>query len=87
LEFLRNGGYDLIVTDQGMPGMTGATFVEAVREFGNSPPVVMLTGFGGLMKSSGLTPHGVDLILNKPVTRQALRSALIAIFPSDAPRE
>jgi hypothetical protein len=43
----------------------------------------MVTGFGELMKSSGSIPDGVDLVLNKPVTSEALRFALIKIFPDD----
>jgi DNA-binding NtrC family response regulator len=83
LRFLRYASYDLLVTDQEMPGMSGAALVEAVRKSENSPAIIMLTGFGGLMKSSGSTPDGVDLVLNKPVTSEALRLALIKIFPHD----
>jgi len=83
LQLLRSGSYDLLVTDQEMPRMTGAALVEAVRKSGNSKPIIMLTGFGELMKSSGSTVDGVDLVLNKPVTREALRSALIRFFPND----
>src|SRR5260370_36711541 len=81
LQNLRRWSYDLLVTDQGMPGMTGAALVETVRKSGNSRPIIMLTGFGELMKSSGSIPAGVDLVLNKPVTIEALRFALIKIFP------
>jgi hypothetical protein len=45
----------------------------------------MLTGFGELMKSSGSTPDGVDLVLNKPITSEALHFALMEIFPNDFP--
>jgi|GEM_PF-1961705 len=83
LQLLRCGSYDLVVTDQEMPKMTGAALVEAVRKSGNSKPIIMLTGFGELMKSSGSTVDGVDLVLNKPVTSEALRSALIRFFPND----
>src|SRR3984893_12182064 len=83
LQLLRSGSYDLLVTDQEMPRMTGAVLVEAVRKSGNSKPIIMLTGFGELMKSSGSTVNGVDLVLNKPVTSEALRSALIKFFPND----
>jgi len=83
LQNLRHWSYDLLVTDQGMPGMTGAALVEAVRKSGNSRPIIMLTGFGELMKSSGSIPDGVDLVLNKPVTSEALRFALIKVFPDD----
>ena len=83
LQLLRYGSYDLLVTDQEMPRMTGAALVEAVRQSGNSKPIIMLTGFGELMNSSGATADGVDLVLNKPVTSEALRSALIKFFPND----
>ena len=83
LQLLRSGSYDLLVTDQEMPRMTGAALVEAVRKSGNSKPIIMLTGFGDLMKSSSSTVNGVDLVLNKPVTSEALRSALIKFFPND----
>src|SRR5258708_180070 len=83
LQNLRRWSYDLLVTDQGMPGMTGAPLPEPVPKSGNSRPIIMLTGFGELMNSSGSIPDGVDLVLNKPVTSEALRFALIKIFPDD----
>jgi CheY-like chemotaxis protein len=86
LQFLRQGIYDLLVTDQEMPGMTGAALVDAVREGDGerSLPIIMVTGFGEFMKSSGTLPSGVDLVVNKPVTIEALRSALLKIFPEEA---
>jgi CheY-like chemotaxis protein len=83
LQILRYDSYDLLVTDQEMTGMSGAALVEAVRKSENAPAIIMLTGFGELMKSSGSTPDGVDLVLNKPVTSEALQFALIKIFPDD----
>jgi CheY-like chemotaxis protein len=83
VQILRHGSYDLLVTDQEMPDMSGAALVEAVRRSENSPAILMLTGFGELMKGSESTPDGVDLVLTKPVTGEALRFALIKIFPED----
>jgi CheY-like chemotaxis protein len=83
LQLLRSGSFDLLVTDQEMPRMNGAALVEATRQSGNSNPIIMLTGFGELMESSCATTDGVDLVLNKPVTSEALRSALIKVFPND----
>jgi CheY-like chemotaxis protein len=84
LQFLRQGRYDLLVTDQGMPGMPGTVLIDAVREQGNTLPIIMVTGFGELMRSSGAVPEGVELVVNKPITMEALRSALLRIFPNDA---
>ena len=84
LQFLQKKNYDLLVTDQEMAGMTGVALTAAVRKFGNSMPILMVTGYGELMTSSGRMPDGVDLVLNKPVTIEVLRSALVKMFPSDA---
>jgi signal transduction histidine kinase len=81
LQFLGKGNYDLLVTDHDMPGMTGSALVHTVRDFGHSLPIIMVTGFGDLMKSPGATLEGVDLVVNKPVTIEALRSALERLFP------
>jgi signal transduction histidine kinase len=83
LQYLGKGGYDLLVTDQDMPGMTGSALVHTVRDFGHSLAIIMVTGFSELMKSPGTTLDGVDLVINKPVTIEALRSALARLFPSD----
>jgi CheY-like chemotaxis protein len=83
LQLLRSGSYDLLVTDQEMPKMNGAALVEAIRQSGNSNPIIMLTGLGELVESSCASTDGADLVLNKPVTSEALRSALIKVFPND----
>jgi len=84
LQFLGHEPFDLLVTDQEMPGMTGAMLVDAVRKLGNSFPIIMLTGFGELLSTPGATPSGLDLVINKPITMDALRSALARVFPDDA---
>ncbi len=48
LEQYRNGEFpapiDLIITDHIMPGMTGAEFVTAVRDFDPEVPVLVISG-------------------------------------------
>jgi FixJ family two-component response regulator len=39
-------------------------------------PVIMLTGFGDLMAAKGDHPAGVDAIVSKPVTLDALIEAI-----------
>lgn len=40
----RDGGYDLVILDQLMPGLLGLEVVERWRSEGNDVPVLMLTG-------------------------------------------
>jgi CheY-like chemotaxis protein len=45
-------------------------------------PVIMLTGFGSMMDAADEKPAGVDLVLGKPVTINALRTALSKVVAS-----
>ena len=40
---------------------------------------ILLTGFGGLMRTVDERPDGVDLVVGKPLTRRALREALAEV--------
>jgi FixJ family two-component response regulator len=59
--------------------MTGVQLATAIKDSGRPVPVIMLTGVGQMMIDSSEWPPGVDLVLPKPVTRDALRSALAAL--------
>lgn len=76
LKRARDGGYDLIITDRAMPSMSGDDLVAAIREFDSATPVVLLTGFGEIMKQKGEVPPGVNRIVSKPVTLKDLRYVL-----------
>ena len=80
LDLIREQNFDLVVTDHAMPGMTGGNFVATLRSAGFELPILMLTGFGELMTTSGTVPPGVTKVVNKPVTMEALRSAIAALF-------
>jgi DNA-binding NtrC family response regulator len=45
-------------------------------------PVIMLTGFGDLMGAKGEHPHGVDAVVSKPVTLDALTGAIAKVMRS-----
>jgi signal transduction histidine kinase/CheY-like chemotaxis protein len=73
---LRHGAFDLVVTDRSMPAMSGDELARVIKRSARPLPVVMITGFGVLMKSAGELPFGVEFVLPKPVTRAALREAI-----------
>ncbi|MFQ5657560.1 MAG: response regulator [Candidatus Methylomirabilales bacterium] len=84
--------FDLVVTDQGMPEMSGDQLAAAIKRVTANKPVILLTGFGDIMKGSGETPTGVDIILSKPVTTVDLRQAIAKVTagrtpPLEAPGE
>ncbi|MDO8973642.1 response regulator [Reyranella sp.] len=72
LELLaQSGGYDLLVTDVGLPGMSGEELAVKVREKYPLLPVVIASGYG----RSGLQGEGIQFI-SKPYSSVDLQQAL-----------
>ncbi len=76
LEKFRNSRFDLVLLDRAMPDMSGDEVAAAIKTANPTMPVVMLTGFGSMMDAADEKPAGVDFIVGKPVTINALRAAL-----------
>lgn len=70
------GSFDLVVTDRAMPQMTGEQLAVAVKRVAPQTPIILLTGFGDMMNAYAQKPHGIDLILPKPITLAQLREAV-----------
>ena len=83
LEKFRAGKFDVVITDQAMPGMNGDQLAAALKQQVASTPVILLTGFGMLMQLEALPP-GVDLILSKPIGLADLRAGLARILHKPA---
>jgi CheY-like chemotaxis protein len=79
LQQFRTGQFDLVLTDQSMPGLSGAQVAATIKSIAPSTPVVLLTGCGDATDLPGGAPPGVDLVLAKPLTLRVLRQALISI--------
>jgi PAS domain S-box-containing protein len=72
LESFYKAPHDLVITDRAMPVMSGDQFAKLVREFNAETPIVLLSGFGSIIKQSGESPANIDEVLAKPVSRQTL---------------
>jgi len=70
--------WDLVISDQSMPNMTGAQLAAEMRSAGIRVPLVLLTGFGDEMRAQGGIPPGVDQLASKPLTANALRKLVAA---------
>lgn len=79
LELLQAGeAYDLLVTDQSMPGMTGSELVGEVARQRPGLPALVVTGYdiaGGLEWLPGGVP-----ILRKPIEREAFVGQVRALL-------
>ena len=68
--------YNLIITDRAMPEMSGDQLALEARRAAPLVPIVMLTGFGDFMNAADEHPDGVDVVVGKPITIDALRAAI-----------
>ena len=73
------GGFDLLITDQSMPGVSGEQLARKIKERSPGTHVIMLTGFGDDLLSNGKPPEGIDRILSKPVSSEELRRAIFEV--------
>ena len=74
------GKFDLVIVDWNMPGMDGIEFVRAAREkeqgMSGRTPILMITSQSTEEQMLKAKEAGVDKILTKPVTAEALGAAL-----------
>ncbi len=76
LQLFHANQYDLVILDRAMPEVNGDQLAEFIAQHRPGTPVIMLTGFGEMMKHAGECPPGVTTVVGKPVTAAALRKAL-----------
>ena len=74
--------YDLMITDESMPHMTGTDLIRKLRTLRPSLPVILISG-GGADRSS----EGVDCYLQKPYTQQELAEAIRQVIDTDPSEE
>ena len=68
-EFQKDpGAYDLVITDQTMPRMTGIELAEALAKARPVLPVVLCTGFSEKVNSGAVGTAGIRELIMKPFT-------------------
>ena len=82
LPMLQSGGFDFLITDWNMPGMTGIELLKAVRADPNlvSLPVLMVTAEQKRDQIVEATQAGVNGYIVKPFTAETLKEKIDKIF-------
>ena len=68
--------FDLLLTDENMPGLSGTQLAQAVRALRPELPVLMVSGHGGPAFDARAQAAGINQVLSKPLTRAELARAL-----------
>ena len=70
--------FDLVITDQTMPAMTGLEFARAARAIRPELPIVMYTGFADCMRDADIARAGISALVRKPIDASELYAVLSA---------
>ncbi len=73
-------GWDLLITDLTMPGLTGAELARKARIMRPELPIILCTGYNEITKSCEQEDNIADICLQKPVTIQELLEAAEQVF-------
>lgn len=82
LPMLRRGGFDFLITDWNMPGMTGLELLEGVRSDSElaTLPVLMVTAEAKREQIIAAAQAGVNGYIVKPFTAITLKEKIQKIF-------
>ena len=82
MPLLKQGGFELVITDWNMPGVTGIELLRAIRSDPDTAklPVLMVTAEAKREQIIEAAQAGVNGYVIKPFTAQTLKEKLDKIF-------
>ncbi|MDH3601946.1 MAG: ATP-binding protein [Candidatus Tectomicrobia bacterium] len=72
--------FDLVITDQTMPELTGENLARALRQIRPNLPIILCTGFSHVMTPEKAQGLKLDAFLMKPLTMQGLGQAVQCVL-------
>jgi PAS domain S-box-containing protein len=66
IRLFREKEFDIVLTDLGMPGMSGWEVCKSIKRMKSSTPVGMITGWGMELSQGKMKEYGLDFLLSKP---------------------
>jgi GAF domain-containing protein/ActR/RegA family two-component response regulator/anti-sigma regulatory factor (Ser/Thr protein kinase) len=72
IRLFRTQKVDLVITDLGMPGMSGWEVADRIKEMNPHTPVILSTGWGVKTDQLAEKKEHVDLVINKPFNMQQI---------------
>lgn len=85
LSRFQEESFDLVITDLGMPGVSGWEVARMVKRGRPRTPVAMITGWGDRIDPADAQSRGVDYIVAKPFKRDVIRELVASALSQPAP--
>ena len=74
--------FDVVLTDDIMPGMRGTELAGAIHEIRPDIPIVLMTGYAQPLRAERLRASGIREVLKKPLLSRALADCLARHLPA-----
>jgi PAS domain S-box-containing protein len=74
--------FDVVVTDEAMPGLTGTGLARMLRCHRPDLPIVLLSGYSGALQTQQALAAGVRELLTKPIRSQEMATTLARVLPA-----
>jgi CheY-like chemotaxis protein len=72
--------FDVVVSDEVMPGLTGTGLARALRHRRPDLPIVLVSGYSGAILTQDALAAGVSELLTKPLQSRALAATLARVL-------
>jgi PAS domain S-box-containing protein len=85
LEAFRSNpsAFDLIITDQTMPGMTGIQLARQIKELRPEIPVILCTGFSEAVDEENFKSRGIDAFVMKPMVMRDISQVIRKVLAGE----
>jgi len=71
--------YDVVITDQSMPGLLGTELAEQIHKLRPSIPIILLTGLGLIFDEEQQKQRGISKVIAKPVLSNDLVEIILTV--------
>jgi len=75
--------FDLVITDQTMPGMTGLELADRIQSWRSGFPIILLSGYSEFAGRQDAKEHGLREVLMKPVPIDVLAATVARVLKDD----
>jgi CheY-like chemotaxis protein len=79
LKLFSEQDFDLVITDLGMPGMSGWDLSRQIKQKNPETPIIIITGWGAQLSDEDCKRNEVELLISKPFHLDQVKQAIDAV--------
>jgi nitrogen-specific signal transduction histidine kinase/ActR/RegA family two-component response regulator len=77
-------GFDVVITDQTMPGLTGYELAQRLMQTRPDIPIILCTGYSDLVTTESALAGGIKAFVIKPLNRHAIAETIRKVLDTSA---